>query len=32
MRQHDTADLVKVADLARFPELMGLHKFELVPL
>jgi len=30
-RQHDTADLVKVADLARYPELMWLHRYELVP-
>jgi stearoyl-CoA desaturase (delta-9 desaturase) len=30
-RQHDTADLVKVADLTRYPELMWLHKFELLP-
>jgi stearoyl-CoA desaturase (delta-9 desaturase) len=30
-RQHDTADLRKVSDLARFPELMWLHKYELAP-
>lgn len=30
-RRQDTADLVKVADLARYPELMWLHRFELVP-
>ena len=30
-RKHDTADLTKVADLARYPELMWLHKYELVP-
>src|SRR5207253_7472898 len=30
-RQHATADLLKVADLARYPELMWLHKYELVP-
>lgn len=30
-RQHDQADLRKVADLARYPELMWLHKYELVP-
>jgi len=30
-REHDSADLTKVADLARFPELMWLHRFELVP-
>jgi stearoyl-CoA desaturase (delta-9 desaturase) len=30
-RRHDTADLRKVADLARFPELMCLHRFELLP-
>ncbi len=30
-RQHDGADLAKVADLARYPELMWLHKHELVP-
>jgi stearoyl-CoA desaturase (Delta-9 desaturase) len=31
VRKHDVADLVKVADLARYPELMWLHKFELLP-
>jgi stearoyl-CoA desaturase (Delta-9 desaturase) len=30
-RRHDTADLVKVADLAAFPELMWLHRYELLP-
>ena len=30
-RKHDTADLTKVADLARYPELMWLHKYEIVP-
>jgi stearoyl-CoA desaturase (delta-9 desaturase) len=30
-RKHDQADLNKVADLARYPELMWLHKHELVP-
>jgi stearoyl-CoA desaturase (delta-9 desaturase) len=30
-RQHDTADLVKVGDFTRYPELMWLHKYELVP-
>ena len=30
-RQHDVADLTKVADLARYPELMWLHKLELAP-
>jgi stearoyl-CoA desaturase (delta-9 desaturase) len=30
-RQHDATDLVKVADLACYPELMWLHRFELVP-
>ncbi len=30
-RRHDEADLVKVADLARYPELMWLHKFEQAP-
>jgi stearoyl-CoA desaturase (delta-9 desaturase) len=30
-RKHDQVDLVKVADLARYPELMWLHKHELVP-
>ena len=30
-RRHDTTDLVKIADFARYPELMWLHKLELVP-
>ena len=30
-RKHDTTDLVKVADFARYPELMWLHKYELLP-
>ena len=30
-RQHDATDLVKVADLASFPELRWLHKFEVLP-
>ena len=30
-RRHDATDLVKVADLARYPELMWLHRFELLP-
>ena len=30
-RKHDVADLVKIADFARYPELMWLHKHELVP-
>jgi stearoyl-CoA desaturase (delta-9 desaturase) len=30
-RRHAKADLVKVADLARYPELMWLHKLELLP-
>jgi stearoyl-CoA desaturase (Delta-9 desaturase) len=30
-RRHDTADLVKIADFAKYPELMWLHKYELVP-
>ncbi len=30
-RQHDATDLVKVADWARYPELMWLHRYELVP-
>jgi stearoyl-CoA desaturase (delta-9 desaturase) len=30
-RRHDTTDLVKVADLASYPELMWLHKYHLVP-
>jgi stearoyl-CoA desaturase (Delta-9 desaturase) len=29
--KHETTDLTKVADLAKFPELMWLHRFELVP-
>jgi stearoyl-CoA desaturase (delta-9 desaturase) len=30
-RRHDRTDLVKVADLARFPELRWLHKYEALP-
>jgi stearoyl-CoA desaturase (delta-9 desaturase) len=30
-RKHDQADLTKVADLARYPELMWLHRHELLP-
>jgi stearoyl-CoA desaturase (delta-9 desaturase) len=30
-RQHDATDLVKVSDFASYPELMWLHKFELLP-
>ena len=30
-RRHDRADLVKVADFARYRELMWLHRFELLP-
>ena len=30
-RKHGKADLVKVADLARYPELMWLHRHELLP-
>jgi stearoyl-CoA desaturase (Delta-9 desaturase) len=30
-RKHDKADLTKVADLARYPELMWLHRHELLP-
>ena len=30
-RQHDKADLSKIADLTRYPELLWLHRFELVP-
>ncbi len=30
-RKHDAFDLVKVADLTRYPELVWLHRFELVP-
>src|SRR5258708_13950955 len=29
--KHDTTDLVKIADFARFPELMWLHRYELAP-
>src|SRR6478736_4068152 len=29
--QHDKPDLAKVTDLMRYPELMWLHKFELLP-
>jgi stearoyl-CoA desaturase (Delta-9 desaturase) len=31
VRRHAKTDLVKVADLARFPELRWLHRFELAP-
>jgi stearoyl-CoA desaturase (delta-9 desaturase) len=30
-RRHDSVDLVKVADLARYPELTWLHRYPLVP-
>src|SRR5215475_11489668 len=30
-RKHETTDLVKIDDFARFPELMWLHRYELVP-
>jgi stearoyl-CoA desaturase (Delta-9 desaturase) len=30
-RRHDTADLVKVGDFTGYPELMWLHKYEIVP-
>ncbi|WP_244670352.1 acyl-CoA desaturase [Rhodoplanes elegans] len=30
-RRHDATDLSKIADFARFPELMWLHRFELAP-
>jgi stearoyl-CoA desaturase (delta-9 desaturase) len=30
-RQHDQVDVAKVADLARFPELMWLHRYETLP-
>src|SRR5215469_3349240 len=30
-RRHDTTDLVKVEDFARYPELRWLHRYELVP-
>ena len=30
-RQHGETDLVKIADFARYPELMFLHRFEQVP-
>src|SRR5436190_23910372 len=30
-RKHDKADLVKVGDLTRYPELMWLHRYELAP-
>jgi stearoyl-CoA desaturase (delta-9 desaturase) len=30
-RNHGKTDLVKVADFARYPELMWLHRYELVP-
>jgi stearoyl-CoA desaturase (delta-9 desaturase) len=29
--KHDTTDLVKMGDFAHFPELMWLHRYELVP-
>jgi stearoyl-CoA desaturase (delta-9 desaturase) len=30
-RRHDATDFAKIADLARYPELIWLHKYELVP-
>jgi stearoyl-CoA desaturase (Delta-9 desaturase) len=30
-KRHSKTDLVKIADFARFPELMWLHRFELAP-
>ena len=30
-RKHDATNLVKISDFASYPELMWLHKFELVP-
>jgi stearoyl-CoA desaturase (delta-9 desaturase) len=30
-RRHDETDLVKIEDFARYPELMWLHRYELVP-
>ncbi|HKH95671.1 MAG TPA: acyl-CoA desaturase, partial [Beijerinckiaceae bacterium] len=30
-KRHDETNLVKVADFARYPELMFLHRFELLP-
>jgi stearoyl-CoA desaturase (delta-9 desaturase) len=30
-RKHDAPDFAKVADLTRYPELMWLHKFEILP-
>jgi stearoyl-CoA desaturase (Delta-9 desaturase) len=30
-RRHDATDLVKVSDFASYPELMWLHRFELLP-
>jgi stearoyl-CoA desaturase (delta-9 desaturase) len=30
-RKHDATDLVKIADFSSYPELMWLHKFELLP-
>lgn len=30
-RRHDTTDLAKIADFARYPELMWLHRFEQAP-
>ena len=30
-RRHDATDLIKIADFAGYPELMWLHRFELLP-
>src|SRR5690349_20508407 len=30
-RRHETTDMAKVADLARYPELVWLHRWELAP-
>ena len=30
-RRHDATDLTKIADFARYPELMWLHRYERVP-
>jgi stearoyl-CoA desaturase (delta-9 desaturase) len=30
-RRHDATDLVKIADFSRYPELMWLHRYHLVP-
>ena len=30
-RRHDATDLVKIADFARYPELMWLHRYEVMP-